>query len=148
MGNQAIQGVIRELFTEAGARDEVPDAIPYDPRDTFLCPGWPGCAGQWRRFWQVRGVAKRLLGHRDGGDVLSRYWDDDERHVELAEYTPLRLAIPENGGSEAEGRPEREGASTGDRGPPGGDRGIRTPDLGNANAALYQLSYIPRGTSV
>ena len=25
----------------------------------------------------------------------------------------------------------------------GGDKGIRTPDLGNASAALYQLSYIP-----
>ncbi len=25
----------------------------------------------------------------------------------------------------------------------GGDRGIRTPDLGDANAALSQLSYIP-----
>jgi site-specific DNA recombinase len=26
---------------------------------------------------------------------------------------------------------------------PGGDRGIRTPDLRDANAALSQLSYIP-----
>ena len=26
---------------------------------------------------------------------------------------------------------------------PGGDRGIQTLDLSNANAALYQLSYIP-----
>jgi site-specific DNA recombinase len=28
--------------------------------------------------------------------------------------------------------------------PPSGDRGIRTPDLRDANAALSQLSYIPR----
>ncbi len=28
--------------------------------------------------------------------------------------------------------------------PDGGDRGIRTPDLCDANAALSQLSYIPR----
>jgi site-specific DNA recombinase len=28
---------------------------------------------------------------------------------------------------------------------PGGDRGIRTPDLCDANAALSQLSYIPSG---
>ena len=27
----------------------------------------------------------------------------------------------------------------------GGDRGIRTPDLGSASAALSQLSYIPTG---
>ena len=29
---------------------------------------------------------------------------------------------------------------------PGGDRGIRTPDLCDANAALSQLSYIPSGS--
>ncbi len=28
----------------------------------------------------------------------------------------------------------------------GGDRGIRTPDLSDANAALSQLSYIPTAT--
>ena len=28
----------------------------------------------------------------------------------------------------------------------GGDRGIRTPDLCDANAALSQLSYIPTGS--
>ena len=27
--------------------------------------------------------------------------------------------------------------------PPGGDEGIRTPDLRRAKAALYQLSYVP-----
>jgi hypothetical protein len=30
--------------------------------------------------------------------------------------------------------------------PPSGDRGIRTPDLRDANAALSQLSYIPVAT--
>ncbi len=29
---------------------------------------------------------------------------------------------------------------------PSGDRGIRTPDLSDANAALSQLSYIPKTT--
>ena len=31
---------------------------------------------------------------------------------------------------------------------PGGDRGIQTLDLSNANAALYQLSYIPTTPSI
>jgi|GEM_PF-1872431 hypothetical protein len=31
---------------------------------------------------------------------------------------------------------------------PGGDRGIQTLDLSNANAALYQLSYIPTASSI
>jgi hypothetical protein len=30
----------------------------------------------------------------------------------------------------------------------GGDRGIRTPDLRDANAALSQLSYIPSSISI
>ena len=42
-------------------------------------------------------MARRLLGHGDGGDVLSRYWDDDERPLKLSEYSPLRLL--ENGGT-------------------------------------------------
>ncbi len=45
----------------------------------------------------ARDLARRLLGHGEGSDPLARYWDDDERHLELAAYSPLRLVL-ENGG--------------------------------------------------
>lgn len=35
LGDQGIRGVIPELFMESGIRDQVPDAIPYDLRDSF-----------------------------------------------------------------------------------------------------------------
>ncbi len=67
----------------------MPDAIPYDLRDSFAAHvGWAVRAGGGR-VGEARDVAKRLLG--DGGDDLSRYYDDDERHLELSEYNPLRL---------------------------------------------------------
>ena len=42
---------------------------------------------------------------------------------------------------------ENGGAELENGGKVGGDRGARTPNLGIANAALSQLSYIPRGTA-
>ena len=84
LGSQGIRNVIKQLFEEAG----VSDAIPYDLRDSFAA--WVGRSvrQQGDRVGEARDVARRLLGHGDGGDVLSRYYDDDERHIELAQYNP------------------------------------------------------------
>ena len=48
------------------------------------------------------------------------------------------LPIPQDGENKGE-----EGVEILPIDTPGGDRGIRTPDLCDANAALSQLSYIP-----
>ena len=100
LGDDGIRGVIRKLFDEAGIREEVPDAIPYDLRDSFAAHVGRAVRARGGRTGEAKDVARRLLGHGDGGDVLSRYWDDDERHLELSEYTPLRLLY--RGGTQAE----------------------------------------------
>ena len=88
--------------------EEVPDAIPYDLRDSFAAVvGRAVLAGGGRKA-EAKDVVRGLLGHGDGGDVLSKYWDDDQRHQELAQYSPLRqLAkegeeVPENRGAPLE----------------------------------------------
>ncbi len=102
LGDQGIRGIIRELFEEEGVRDEVPDAIPYDLRDSFAAYVGRAVRTSGGRVEEAREVARRLLGHGDGKDVLARYWDDDERHIELAEYSPLRLVVEKTGGNSAE----------------------------------------------
>ena len=104
--------MVRRLFAAVGAWDEAPGAIPYDLRDSFATAVGRAVRASGGRISEAQDVARRLLGHGDGDDVLARYWDDDERHLELAAYTPLRLISAENGGSEEEsGGPsvEREG---------------------------------------
>ena len=91
LADQGIRGVIRKLFDEAGIREAVPDAIPYDLRDSFAAHVGRAVRAGGGRVGEARDVARRLLGHGDGAGVLSLYYDDDERHLELAEYTPLRL---------------------------------------------------------
>ena len=88
------------MFDEAGIREAVPDAIPYDLRDSFAAHVGRAVRAGGGRVGEARDVARRLLGHGDGADVLSLYYDDDERHLELAEYTPLRLL--KNGGAPVE----------------------------------------------
>ena len=90
LGDQGVRGVVRKLFGEAGVCQEVPDAIPYDLRDSFAAHVGRAVRARGGRVGEARDVARRLLGHGDGGDVLSRYYDD-ERHLELLEYNPLRL---------------------------------------------------------
>ena len=102
LGYQGIYHVVRRLFAAVGARDEQPDAIPYDLRDSFATHVGRAVRASGGRISEAQDVARRLLGHGDGDDVLFRYWDDDERHLELAAYSPLRLISAENGGSEGE----------------------------------------------
>ncbi len=93
LGDQGVRGVIRKLFEEAEVHREITDAIPYDLRDSFAAHvGRAVRAAQGGRVGEARDVARRLLGHGDGGDVLNSYWNDDERHLELLEYNPLRQA--------------------------------------------------------
>ena len=99
LGAQGVRGVIRRLFALEGVREEIPDAIPYDLRDSFATLVGRAVRASGGRVGEAQDVARRLLGHGDGGDVLNRYWDDDERHTELAEYSPLRQLSAENGGA-------------------------------------------------
>ena len=115
LGDQGVRGVIRDLFAEEGVRDEVPDAIPYDLRDSFATHVGRAVRASGGRTSEARDITRRLLGHGDGGDVLSRYWDDDERHIELLDFNPLRLVAA-----------GERGCSGGEWGTVGGDRGART----------------------
>ena len=99
LGDQGIRGVIRDLFAEEGVRDEIPDAIPYDLRDSFATHVGRAVRASGGRTAEARDIARRLLGHGDGDDVLSRYWDDDERNVELRDFNPLRLVTAKSGGA-------------------------------------------------
>ena len=111
MGVQGIGGLIRRLFAQEGVRDEIPDAVPYDLRDSFATSVGRSVRASGGRTGEARDVARRLLGHGDGGDVLTRYWDDD-RDEELARFGPL--AWVENGSvspRQRDGVVEREGAS-------------------------------------
>ena len=103
LSDQGVRGVVRKLFGEAGVRQEVPDAIPYDLRDSFAAHVGRAVRAGGGRVGEARDVARRLLGHGDGGDVLSRYYDDDERHLELLEYNPLRILKAGRGQVEKEG---------------------------------------------
>jgi hypothetical protein len=91
---------VRIVQMQIGRRREgaVPDAIACDIRNSFAA--WVGRSvrAEGGTVAAARDVVRRLLGHGDGGDVLARYWDDDERHVELQRYTPLRLVM--GGGAE------------------------------------------------
>ena len=99
LGVQGIGGVIRRLFAAAGVRDEVPDAVPYDLRDSFATIIGRRVRASGGRTSEAQDVARRLLGHGDGGDVLARYWDDDERDEELARFGPLAWIAVEKEGS-------------------------------------------------
>lgn len=128
---QGVRNVIRKIFDEAEVRAEIPDVIPYDLRDSFAVYVGRSVVEEGGSVWVAEGVTRGLLGHGDGEDSLKRYWNDDLRHLELAKYSPIRLVV-KNGGESVE-----------IGGIVGGDRGARTPNLGIANAALSQLSYIP-----
>ncbi len=105
MKDQGIRGVIRRLFAAERVREEVPDAIPYDIRASFAT--WLGrnVRAEGGSVPEAKEVTRRMLGHGAGGDLLSRYWDDDERHLEPAQYSPLSPVVQngdapvENGGS-------------------------------------------------
>ncbi len=101
LGGQGIRGIVRRLFAAERVKEEMPDAIPYDIRASFAT--WLGRSVRagGGSVLDARDVARRLLGHGEGSDPLARYWDDDERHLELAAYSPLRLVL-ENGGAEVE----------------------------------------------
>ncbi len=101
LGGQGIRGVVRRLFAAERVKEEMPDAIPYDIRASFAT--WLGRSVRagGGSVLDARDLARRLLGHGEGSDPLARYWDDDERHLELAAYSPLRLVL-ENGGAPLE----------------------------------------------
>ena len=132
LGSQGIYHVIRRLFAAVGAWDEQPDAIPYDLRDSFATLVGRAVRASGGRISEAQDVARRLLGHGDGDDVLARYWDDDERHLELAAYSPLRLISAENGGSEGEsGGPSVEtGGAPVETGGPGMETGGSVVEIG------------------
>ncbi len=112
LGVQGIGGVIRGLFAQEGVRDEIPDAVPYDLRDSFATLIGRAVRASGGRTSEAQDVTRRLLGHGDGGDVLTRYWDDDDRDEELARFGPLSWV--ENGGApprERDGAVEIGGAS-------------------------------------
>ena len=92
--------MVLRLFAAVGAWDEQPGAIPYDLRDSFATHVGRAVRASGGRTGEARDVVRRLLGRGDGDGVLARYWDDDERHLELAAYSPLRLISPEHGGPE------------------------------------------------
>ena len=103
--SQGIRGIIRRLFAAVGVRDEIPDAIPYDLRDSFATLVGRRVRASGGRTGEAQDVARRLLGHGDGGDVLARYWDDDDRDEELARFGPLAWLAAENEG----GPPPKQG---------------------------------------
>ena len=131
LGDQGIRGVIRRLFVQEGVRDEVPDAIPYDLRDSFATHVGRAVRARGGRTGEARDTVRRLLGHGDGGDPLSRYYDDDERHVDLADYSPLRRVTAINEGPSA----ENEGSDLEARDSAGVSGGNRTLDLQGHNLA-------------
>ena len=137
---QGIRNLIRKIFDDAEVRAEIPDAIPYDLRDSFAAYVGRPIVEEGGSVWVAEKVTRELLGHGEGGYPLKRDWDDDLRHLELAKYGPLRLVTDQNEDPPAKnvGPPVASGAIV------GGDRGTRTPNLGIANAALSQLSYIPQ----
>ena len=125
LGYQGIYHVVRRLFAAVGAWDEHPGAIPYDLRDSFATHVGRAVRASGGRISEAQDVARRLLGHGDGDDVLARYWDDDERHLELAAYSPLRLVSAESGGSDAE-----SGGASVESGGPGMERGGPVVEIG------------------
>ena len=125
LGSQGIYHVVRRLFAAVGAWDEQPGAIPYDLRDSFATHVGRAVRASGGRISEAQDVARRLLGHGDGDDVLARYWDDDERHLELAAYSPLRLVSAESGGSDAE-----SGGASVESGGPGMERGGPVVEIG------------------
>ena len=132
LGSQGIYHVIRRLFAAVGAWDEQPGAIPYDLRDSFATSVGRAVRASGGRISEAQDVARRLLGHGDGDDVLARYYDDDERHRELAAYSPLRLIGTEHGEPEVEnGGPsvERGGAPV-EREGPGMESGGSVVEIG------------------
>ena len=108
LGKQGVYRVIAKLFEGAGVKAEIPDAIPYDLRDSFAAHVGRGVVASGGRISEAREVTKGLLGHGDGGDVLELYWGDDLRPLELGQYSPLRLVehggerVPETVGGESE----------------------------------------------
>ena len=81
------------LVQAEGVRAEIPDAIACDSRgdlpDSFATHVGLAVKASGGRSGEAKDVARRLLGYGEGSDVLSRYWEDDDRHLELARFSPL-----------------------------------------------------------
>ena len=109
LGSQGVRGIIRRLFEQVGVRQELPDAIPYDLRDSFATLVGRAVRASGGGTSEAQDVARRLLGHGDGSDSLRRYWDDDDRPEELSRFGPLTLLDVKERSSETEGPAPRAG---------------------------------------
>ena len=100
---EALRGLYRYAVSPLRRCREIPDAVPYDLRDSFATLIGRAVRAGGGRTSEAQDVARRPLGHGEGGDVRTRYRDDDDRDEELDLFGPPlrggeRGCVPESGG--------------------------------------------------